>query len=90
MSDIPYENLPERLQPGMRRYVEDGGDVGNFLTAVLSNDLRNTLRHADATNLKLLTEIVGWLHWEVPDSCWGSVEAVKTWKKTRRGVRHVD
>ena len=90
MSDIPYENLPERLQPGMRRYVEDGGDVGNFLTAVLSNDLRNTLRHADATNLKLLTEIVGWLHWEVPDYCWGSVEAVKTWKKTRRGVRHVD
>ena len=90
MSDIPYENLPERLQPGMRRYVEDGGDVGSFLTAVLSNDLRNALLRADETNLELLLVIIRWLHNEAPDYCWGSVEAVKTWKKTRRGVRHVD
>ena len=64
-----YATLPESLQDGMQRYIDSGIPPGGFLTAVLANDLRQTLVSADRYNLLRLTEIVYWLRDEVPSIC---------------------
>ena len=77
-----YAELPEGLQGGMQRYVEDGIQAGHFLTAVLSNDLLGAVSRADSTNIKLIPEIVRWIYNEAPSSCWGNVEKVQAWRGT--------
>ena len=74
-----YEKLPEHLQGGMRRYIENGIGAGHFLTAVLSNDLFGAVSHADPKSLEALSDIVKWLYNEAPSTCWGSKERVQEW-----------
>jgi len=75
------KNCPVRTREAIDRYVADHCPVGGFLTAVLSNDLRSAVGQADDENLAHLPDIVCYLHWEVPASCWGSPKAVEKWLK---------
>ena len=75
-----YSKLPVGLQDGMQRYIEKGFQTGHFLNAVLSNDLFGAVSRADGTNIKLIPEIVRWMHWEIPSNAWGSQEKVKSWE----------
>ena len=77
-----YAELPEGLQGGMKRYIEDGISTGHFLTAVLSNDLLGAVSRADGTNIKLLPEIVRWIYNEAPSNCWGTAKQVQAWQGT--------
>ena len=77
-----YAGLPEGLQGGMKRYIEDGISTGHFLTAVLSNDLLGAVSRADGTNIKLIPEIVRWIYNEAPSNCWGNRERVQAWQGT--------
>jgi len=74
-----YSELPVGLQDGMQRYVEDGILPGDFLTAVLENDLKTAVFRADDNNIKLIPEIVKWVYWEIPNPAWGSPKDVKEW-----------
>jgi len=80
-----YSELPEGLQGGMKRYLEDGIRAGDFLTACLENDLVGAINRADATNLPHLQSIVKWMWNELPQGCWGSREKVASW----HGVTHI-
>jgi|TARA_R110000824_G_scaffold111242_1_gene259614 hypothetical protein len=79
---LNYSKLPNGLQDGMQRYIENGSQVGHFLTAVLSNDLVGAVNRADDKNAKLLPEIVRWLWNEAPGNCWGDVKRVQEWQGT--------
>lgn len=75
-----YNTLPNiYLQGGMRLYIENRIPPGGFLTAVLSNNLKEACGRADSTNKYLLFEIVQWLYNEVPSVCWGSADNVQSW-----------
>ncbi|MBS7703265.1 hypothetical protein [Chelatococcus asaccharovorans] len=63
----------------LRRYIEHGIQPGGFLTAVLSNDLREACARADAMNRHLLFDYVQFLYNEAPGGCWGSPEVVDAW-----------
>ena len=82
-----YETLPEGLQGGMQRYLEQGIMPGHFLTAVLKNNLFEAVMRADADNLKELPNIVKWIHWEIPSSSHGSDITVKAWIDSFKPVR---
>lgn len=71
--------LPAGIRNALDCYVSDHRPVGAFLTAVLSNDLRMAVGHADDANLPLLPEIVRYCHWELPGRCWGSPAKVAAW-----------
>lgn len=71
--------IPEMLKASIDRYVEKRQPVGDFLRAVLSNDLREAVIRADETNLRELKQIVGYCYWEIPGNCWGSPKAYKEW-----------
>jgi len=79
--NINYDKLPAHMQESARRYVEDGADVGGFLTALLSNNLFETYNTADFDNRDMLDVWIGWLYWEAPSRCWGSLEKVTAWQK---------
>ena len=76
---IDYSGLPDGLRGGMQRYIEERIQPGDFLLAVLTNNLRTSLARADETNKPLLEGIVRWLYNNAPGDCWGSVANVHLW-----------
>jgi hypothetical protein len=71
--------LPERMHGGVRRYIEQGIPPGDFLTAVISNDLCEACGRADEENQHLLFEYVKFFYCHAPQECWGSQEKYKAW-----------
>jgi hypothetical protein len=66
-----------------RRYVDQHCPSGDFLHAVLSNDLTEAVQRADDDNLAVLPEIVRYCCNEIPGLCWGSPELVRAWLAVR-------
>ena len=60
-------------------YLEDGTDPGGFLTAILENNLTESVIRADVHNLILIPKIVHWLLTQAPRESWGSAEKVEAW-----------
>lgn len=79
MVDYKEDIFPERMVKAMRQYVEQHQPPGDFLTAVLSNNLRKAFRYADDENKLLIEQYVDWAYWQIPDLAWGSPEAVAKW-----------
>ena len=84
LSDIDYESAPNNLGGGFQRYVEQGIEPGSFMQAVLENNLRESFGRADIHNRLALFSIVSWCYNNLPNTCWGSPERVKTWMEERR------
>lgn len=61
----------------MERYFSHGIMPGGFLTAVLENDLMESLGRADHMSVQQLPGIVSWLYNKAPMGHWGSVDNVK-------------
>lgn len=74
-----YAAIPERMQEGLKRYVIDRLRPGNFITAVVRNDLRDAVRCADDENLPLIPLYVRWFYNVAPARCHGSHEACAAW-----------
>ena len=71
--------LPERMMGGIRRYVDQGIKPGNFLFAVICNDLKGAVGYADAENLANLPAFVSYFYNDAPSPCWGSPEKATAW-----------
>jgi len=80
---IDYTKLPQHIRGGMKRYVEEHVLPGNFLQAVICNDLTEAFIRADDINIEKMFEIVGFMYWEVPRMCWGSKEKMKKWMEKK-------
>jgi hypothetical protein len=78
-----YAQIPERMQEALKRYIYDNLKPGDFLTAVLRNNLRDAVGKADDDNLPLLPLYVRWLYNFAPGNCWGSPENVDAWLAKR-------
>lgn len=52
---------------------------GDFLEAVLCNDLRLAVLRADDVNIKALVSLMRWLYMYAPASCYGSTELFSKW-----------
>lgn len=72
------DHLPEHMRGGVYRYVERGIHPGDFLGAVLENDLRGATMNADATNLRTLDRYGALLH-HLPTAAWGDKDKVNAW-----------
>jgi len=74
--------IPRYMHGGIVRWIEHGLAPGDFLTAILSNDLRGACERADDTNRHFLFEYVFWLYNHAPAACWGSPERFRAWRGT--------
>ncbi len=73
------DRLPRHMVEAITNYVVLGRPVGDFLYAVLSNNLMEAVGRADDLNIKKLREWVQFLYFAAPSKCWGSPEAIKAW-----------
>lgn len=77
--DGEYAEIPDYMQDSLLRYVRTGQLTGDFLRAVVSNDLFNAVGRADRTNLPLIPLYVRWLYNRAPLGCYSSPALVAEW-----------
>lgn len=78
----PYDYA--NIRPDIRDALDAWGTgempyLGGFLSAVLSNDLKEAVGRADADNIVALPAIVSYSRHKLPAICWGSPAAVHAW-----------
>ena len=71
--------IPARMMEGLKRYIENKVPPGDFLSAVICNDLKEAIGRADDENLRNLPAYVAYLYNEAPSSCWGSKKKMDKW-----------
>jgi len=72
-------DVPQHLHGGLARWIREGQRPGDFLRAVLTNNLFESMARADLDSRAGLHALTMWLYGYAPSGCWGSVEAVKQW-----------
>jgi hypothetical protein len=73
--------IPKRMMPAIRRYIDNHKRPGDFLQAIICNDLKGAVWNADDENMDLLPHYVQYFYWKAPSECWGSEEAMEKWIK---------
>lgn len=76
---IDFSTAPQGSEKSYQNYYQIGADPGDFIRAVLANDLMSAVTRADATNLSLLKEHVNFVYNVLPFVCSGNLERVSTW-----------
>jgi hypothetical protein len=71
--------IPETTLDSLNLYVEHGYSPGDFLEAVLSNDLFQAFYFADEEYFAAMRDIVCYIHNNVPSACYGSEEKMHLW-----------
>ena len=79
MTTFSETACPPEVKESLLRYWHQRIPTGDFLRAVLENNLREAFGRADDTNRRHLGEIVNWCYWELPSPAWGSPEKVRAW-----------
>ena len=76
---INYDILPEHCRKGMQLYIERGIVPGDFLQAVLKNDLVHSFSKADTINKNRLEDYARFLYSQAPFPCWGTNKKIIEW-----------
>jgi hypothetical protein len=79
--DEIYHVINPNIIKCLHNYVFHKLQPGGFVTAVLSNDLREAVGRADGHNVNTLKEILTYCYMQIPSACWGSPESVVNWLK---------
>ena len=79
LDDTSYAAIKPETIASLRRYADHGIPTGNFLRAVLANDLMEAMGRADAENRAAIWHICGYVYNEIPSPCHGSYEIVDAW-----------
>lgn len=77
------DRIPATTLADLDRYAVNHVPVGDFLTAVLSNDLYTACARADEGNLACLAAIAAYVEACLPIASRGSAEAVAEWTRCR-------
>lgn len=86
--DDIYKSLPEYMRFGMKAWIVEGVVPGDFLSAVLKNDLMKACAHADSVNRILLHKYAEWLYSYAPTNCYGSEANFNKWEGLNREYPH--
>ena len=79
--------IPEHMGEALDEYVALGRPVGDFLYAVLTNNLYDACARADMHNAPNLMAYVEWLYNHAPSQCYGSRDKVAAWFKKHQEDR---
>lgn len=75
--------IPDRMMPGIKRYIEEKCPPSDFLTAVIQNDLSEAVGRADEENMRNLPAYAAYFYNHAPAACHGSKEKMAAWIKSR-------
>lgn len=87
-----HEMLPEHCAQSLIDYFEKGWRPGDFLAAILANDLVEAFARADHINKPRIEDYINWLYWYPPGRPfgWGSYEAIKKWVEEAEEERYAE
>ena len=71
--------IPDRMMPAIDRYINDRVKPGDFLQAIIRNDLFGTFGAADRENMENIRAYLIYFHNEAPSQCWGSRHKMEAW-----------
>lgn len=71
--------IRENIREALVRYAEEGLPLGDFLQAVIANDLGDASARADEGNALALAAIAAFVTIELPRPCWGSRRIYLAW-----------
>ncbi len=75
--------IPDHMWGGIERYINEHIPPGEFLQAIICNDLREAVGRADDENIVNIPAFVSFFYNYAPGNCWGSIEEYKEWLKQR-------
>ena len=89
MSEYTFNEfyIPERMMGGIRRYIEHGIKPGEFLTAVICNNLSDAVGKADEENMRNLPAYAAYFYNYADLRCWKSRENMEAWIEMHRLAR---
>lgn len=76
---LKYPKIPTHTLAGLLKYWVQREPAGDFLTAVLCNNLMVAILAATDDILAAIHDICTFVHIELPYCCYGSVEKVEKW-----------
>jgi hypothetical protein len=76
---ILLTQVPEHIRGGLVRYILLGIPPGDFLQAVLSNDLMESFARADDETRRGLFRICVFLHEAAPSGCFRGEDRMRAW-----------
>lgn len=82
--------IRSEMVEALEAYVKDGQPVGDFLTAILSNNFVEAAGLADEDNLANLQAYCSYIYNEVPRGLWGSRAAVDARIEKKATERYAD
>lgn len=71
-----------RLKGEIDRYAKNRESPNKFVCAVIANDLRDAIVFGKENEIRIITKVVHYVHWNVPHEARGSYSSVEKW--TRR------
>ena len=88
-ADGSGRTIPQKTIDAINHWQEHGTHpdaLGSFVRAVLTNNLRDAVNHADEENLEHIADTVKWVYWNVPSATYGSIDALLLHHKRRNRV----
>lgn len=76
--------VPDHMHDGIILYLKDGIEPGNFMRAVLENNLMEAMGAADHINRGRMFNICQFMYSYAPSQSHGSRERVAAWLEARR------
>ena len=74
-----YSLIHGDILAAINRYVIQHEPCGQFVMAVLKNDLQEAFGRADGNNSTHMFHVVSYCYNEIPGGCWGSPMKVAQW-----------
>jgi hypothetical protein len=71
--------IPDKMMPSIELYIKEGVPPGDFLTAIICNDLKEACGRADNENIRNLPAYAAFFYNNAPADCHGSKEIMKKW-----------
>lgn len=87
---IDYSLIPESTMESLLAYKETGRPTGDFVRAVLENNLKEAFARADDNNIRAMFHTVSWLYNEMPSGAWGNEQRVRNWLKYHQDKREAE
>ena len=84
---IDYNTIRQDIREKLDNYAQHGTPTGDFLRAVLSNDLMEAVGRADDYNITTVHSICGYVYNELPSRCHGSPEIYRSWIERHEEAR---
>lgn len=73
--------IPKRTLEALERWRDDAAPPGDFLRAVLENNLMMAFHRADEENTAALRDIVAWCYNHLPLASWGNKYNIDNWER---------